>query len=248
MPLLHNDIENEFQAGNLDQSWTDTELKDKALSNHLPKPPLAEIEYRELHDDFIHEELHVEYFTERTDWVEIGIPADISNEEIYRLLPSAEDFEYGGYLTEKAILFIKGDESEVKVDKTKLCTFHTHPTSSKNADMPSPTDIYHFLKWAGGVRTITVGKKWIWVWDKTVPVMNTVKRLKAWEEENMWNAIQTFFQTEKDEDVFKSYYSHVLTELGLIWPENYPDLPAEEWSALLENCLSIKTQLILRVE
>lgn len=91
----------------------------------------------------------------------VGFPAP----EAYHRLPTAPEYEYGGYLTKTRIRFVRGDATRSHTDTDKPCTFHSHPTSHPCADMPSPSDIYSFLKWPN-LRAITVGAEWICVWDK----------------------------------------------------------------------------------
>ena len=74
----------------------------QSIPPHLPKPPCDPAAYQELYafnsgvDEFL-----IGYNDD--EWREIRIPTGSSAADVYRLLPSAEDFEYGGYLTKTRI-------------------------------------------------------------------------------------------------------------------------------------------------
>ena len=129
---------------------------------------------------------------------------------MYRLLPSAETFEYGGFLTESKIHFVKCKEKSASVISAYPCTFHSHPTNLEGTepDLPSGKDIYSFLKWRQQ-RAITVGRELIWVFDKTVETVPIIKSLETWERGNM---ISTFgkLRHDKVEDEANAYIPIVL--------------------------------------
>lgn len=104
-------------------------------------------------------------------------------EQVYRRLPSAADFEYFGYLTKTQIAYGEGLAMSAPYIDGKMCQFHSHPTDQPSADMPSPNDVYFFLKWPCR-RAITVGQDFIWWWDKEPSLVKTVRRFNAWEDEN----------------------------------------------------------------
>ena len=54
--------------------------------------------------------------------------------------------------------------------------------------MPSPPDVYSFLKYRH-LRAVTVGATRIWVFDKTPETLQTVRRLAAWEGEHLLPAV-----------------------------------------------------------
>ncbi|MBW3542110.1 MAG: hypothetical protein KY476_17710 [Planctomycetes bacterium] len=118
-------------------------------------------------------------------WLEIRIPPKATAEEVYRRLPSAPDFEYGGYLTRTRIRYARCEPCIAYVPSSKTCTFHTHPTAfGDQADVPSGRDIYQFLR-GRHCRTITVGARLLWVWDKTPATLTVARTLADWEAINM---------------------------------------------------------------
>ena len=146
-------------------------MKQVSMPSYLPNPPRDHVAYEELyaHDWGV-------CFADFAKCPEIRIPPGSSAAKVYRLLPSAEDFEYGGYLTKTRIRYVAGGPEGAHTDYTKPCTFHSHPTGAQYADVPSPADIYYFLKWRHR-RAITVGARWIWVWTKDQQNLKTVRRL-----------------------------------------------------------------------
>src|SRR5208282_3275119 len=94
---------------------------------------------------------------ESPDWKEIRIKPGLSVEAVYRLLPSATDFEYSGYLSKSRIRYFRGDSHSTGMLMAKPCTFHSHPTKNPYlADVPSLQDIYSFLFYRQ-LRSVTVG-------------------------------------------------------------------------------------------
>lgn len=210
---------------------------------HLPSLPIPVTEYLALHNDLLYEGFDIHSLHERTDWKTINIQANATPDDTFRLLPSSPDFEYGGYLTETAIHYIACEETRAHIDLTKLCTFHSHPTSYETADIPSSGDIYHYIKWGGGVRSITVGTNWIWVWTKDKSLLNVLQKLNSWENENMVEVLKTCS--------IDLYYPHVLKAIGLDWPDEATKKTPEQinplvWSAQLKEALGISTHLLNR--
>ena len=82
--------------------------------------------------------------------------------DVYRRLPSAPRYEYGGYLTRNEVRYFRGFRASVYVPGRHACTFHSHPTASPAADVPSDVDVYSFLV-RPERRTITVGATVLWV-------------------------------------------------------------------------------------
>jgi hypothetical protein len=209
---------------------------------HLPKPLRDPATYRRLYafksrvDDILDGHLDDE-------WREIRIPSGLPAADVYRLLPTAEGFEYGGYLTKARIRYLACGPTEAQSLQAKPCTFHTHPTSYEGADTPSFHDIYSFLAWRH-LRAITVGAHWIWVWEKDRQVLKTVRRLAEWESKHMIDEVGRLAKTGPAPFVDR-YFPIVLKQLGLRWTSRSFDNPAR-WSALLCDSLGIKTSLIRR--
>jgi hypothetical protein len=109
--------------------------------------------------------------------------------------------------------------------------------------MPSERDVYSFLKWPN-VRAITVGAKWIWVWDKNKQVMTTVKRLLEWEGEHMLRELRRLCD-EGTEGIFDHYLILALEAVG-ICRLTKSEADPESWRETLLSCTGIETLLIPR--
>lgn len=181
---------------------------------------------------------------EPTAWREIRIPPNSTATQVYRMLPTAADYEYGGYLTKTRIRYAAGEATRADVPFEKSCTFHTHPSDHSAADAPSARDVYHFLKWEHQ-RTITVGADWIWVWTKNQKTLTHVRRLWEWELDNMVPTLQRISDTP-GAHLFEDYACEVLLRrFGLRWLPNRERTP-QRWSILLRDVFGLRTVLIRR--
>ena len=100
----------------------------------LPQYPLDPVAYDRLYA-FNH---GTDDYSEQTRrWKEIRLKPGLSEIEVYRKLPHASGFEYGGYVTQSRIRFHRCEATRAFVLGSKLCTFHSHPTSHKGAGVPS---------------------------------------------------------------------------------------------------------------
>jgi hypothetical protein len=123
-----------------------TDNKSGQLPPHLPNPFMSNEQYRRLYafndgvDGFMPENL---------EWHEMRIRPGLTAKQVYLKLPSAADFEYGGYLTKTRIRYAVCEPTKASVPLFKSCTFHSHPTDKDGTDpdMPSVLDVYAFLKW-----------------------------------------------------------------------------------------------------
>ncbi|MCE9614863.1 MAG: hypothetical protein K8T26_11340 [Lentisphaerae bacterium] len=209
---------------------------------HLPKPPRNPVAYQRLYAP----NCNVDEFSPldgEFKWQEIRIPRDSSAEEVYLSLPSAPDFEYGGYLTGTRIRYARFGASWAATISSKPCTFHSHPSCHPNCDMPSPRDVYQFLKWRQ-LRTITVGNHWIWVWTKDQKNAETVKRLLAWEEQNMVPVMADLFRSNCP-DPLLVYIERALRQLNYSPPRRRLSEPLC-WASHLRDVLGMKTWFISR--
>ena len=209
---------------------------------HLPKCPIAPERYERLYafnqgaDDFLDND---------ANWQEIRIKPGLAEDAVYRLLPCAGSFEYGGYLTKTRIRFIKCDPTRANMPMSKVCTFHSHPTdiAAVAADIPSAGDVFQFLNFRH-IRTITVGSTRLWVWDKTNATLGTVKKLGDWAEANLLTEVRrlekTFPYAWHD-----PYMKLALKQLGLDWPKKQKDWEAH-WEEMLRDILKIKVRVISR--
>ena len=206
---------------------------------HLPTPPS---------DRGAHEHLYRfcyggDVFGTPEDWQERRIPVGLSATEVYHRLPSAPDFEYGGYLTKTRIRFVLGYATGVYTDKDKPCIFHSHPASYRYADVPSPSDIYSFLKWRN-LRAITVGAKWIWVWNKNKHVLVTVERLLEWEARYMLDEMRRLLK-RRTQRIFDTYFLLALDAIGVDCSARLETDP-KTWRLALSRSAGIETALIPR--
>jgi len=207
---------------------------------HLPELPVELEAYQQLYsfncgvDD---------YMEESADWQVLRIPTGLSEEEVYRRLPSAPDFEYGGYLTKTRIRFLRCGPDRASTRMSRRCTFHSHPTDSPNADLPSLTDVYSFLAFRH-VRAVTVGATRLWVWDKTKATLATVRQLAAWAEANQLREVRRL-EKEAPHGWQESYVRMVLKKLGLVWPNKRQGLE-RDWPEMLQSTLKIGVRVFPR--
>ena len=209
--------------------------------DHLPKCPIDPERYERLYafnqgtDDFLDYD---------ADWQEIRIRPGLAEDAVYRLLPSADAFEYGGYLTKTRIRFIKCDSSSANMPKSKACTFHSHPTNAAvAADIPSAGDVYQFLNFRH-LRSITVGSTRLWVWDKTKATLGTVKKLGVWAEANMLTEVRRL-EKAFPHAWHDPFMKLALKQLGLVWSEKQKDWE-EHWEEMLRHVLKIKVRVFSR--
>lgn len=208
---------------------------------HLPKCPVNRAAYERLYafnggtDDFLDND---------APWQEIRIRPGLAEDAVYRLLPCAGAFEYGGYLTKTRIRFSKCEATRANIPMSKVCTFHSHPTDIATADVPSASDVFQFLNFRH-LRAITVGSTRLWVWDKTRATMTTVKKLGVWSEANMLTEVRRL--EKKFSHAWADPYMRLaLKHLGLDWPKKHKDWQAH-WEEMLRKVLRIKVRLFPRI-
>lgn len=207
---------------------------------HLPQPLADKLAYERLYafnsgdDDYCME----------GDWREIRIPRGLTAAEVYRRLPSAPNFEYGGYLTQTRIRYMVGEAERAHTITSRPCTFHSHPTDlpGRELDVPSASDIYSFLKWRNR-RAITIGASLLWVFDKTRNTLRTVRRLAAWEGENMIPVCRRIFKGNP-ENFLETYKELALENVGLHWPRTLTSY-VKHWPDLLRT-IGIKVTVLKR--
>jgi len=110
---------------------------------HLPKWPVNREAYERL---YAFNQRADDYREGDADWQEIRIRPGLAEDAVYRLLPCAGGFEFGGYLTKGRIRFFKCDPTRATMPMSKRCTFHSHPTDLATADLPSANDVFQFFK------------------------------------------------------------------------------------------------------
>ena len=201
---------------------------------HLPKCPIDPIVYDQDYAFNLGTDDHHDIDAE---WEEIRIRPGLTEHAVYRLLPSAGGFEYGGYLTKTRIRFLKCHATRANTLKSKVCTFHSHPTDSASADVPSIDDVFQFLYFRH-IRAVTVGSTRIWVWDKTKATMTTVKKLGAWSESNMQTEARRL-EKKFPYTWHQPYMKLVLQHLGLDLSEE----TRRDWDSLTgKRCCGISSR------
>ncbi|MDZ4849985.1 MAG: hypothetical protein SGI77_11925 [Pirellulaceae bacterium] len=192
------------------------------LPAYLPKPFMDETAYQT-----IYEHTNGADDWELDDEEEPIAISSLSAEEVYRMLPSASDFEYGGFITRNEIRYQACEAFSENTHECQPCTWHSHPTAHPNADMPSGRDILNFLKWRSR-RAVTVGRDWIWVIDKSLSTIPIIEKLRSWEVKNMVPRMIYWLGTDRK---INGYIAEALEVLGLPpiksnseWKENWPDL------------------------
>ncbi len=184
-----------------------------------------------------------DYLENDAPWQEIRIRPGLAEDAVYRLLPCAGDFEYGGYLTKTRIRFIKCDPSSARMPQSKASTFHSHPTGSATADLPSAGDVFQFLNFRY-LRAITVGSTRLWVWDKTKATLPIVRKFGAWNDAIMLKEVHRLEKTFPH-NWHEPLAKLALSNLGLDWPKKLKDWQ-ENWPAMLRQVLKIKVRVISR--
>ena len=203
---------------------------------HLPEWPVAADTYRRLYSFNFGVD---DYLEETAEWQERRIPPGLPKEDVYRLLPSALDLEYGGYLTRTRIRYLPCQGSRAGTRMSQLCTFHNHPSDFPNADLPSASDVYSFLAFRH-LRTVTVGATKIWVWDKTQETLTTVRKLASWSEGSLLKEAR---RLERRDPIgwHQLLIRSALKNLGLMWPKGQKTLQ-QHGPEMLERVLKFKVR------
>ena len=205
--------------------------------NHLPKCPIDPARYDRLYA--FNQNLD-DQMPDSPDWKEIRIKPGLPEEEVYRLLPSARDFEYSGYLTKSRVRYVKADSSSAGMLMARPCTFHSHPTKNRYlADVPSIQDIHSFLFYRQ-LRSVTVGATKVWVWDKTKATLGTVRRLAEWMEANHFRVVAHWMKEDFD-SWQQMYVQTVMKQLGWVWPDTIDEMDAQ-WPRMLREIFKIKVR------
>jgi hypothetical protein len=204
---------------------------------HLPPPPVDRLKYshicslQELYDG------PRPIFPQEFRSV-IAIIPGASAEAVYQSLPSSADRVFTGCLTEAAIRFAVG-RSYTPVDSIQAsCTFHSHSIRDRQADQPSEAQVFTFLS-RSPLRHITVGRQWLWYWDKSGNALDAARRLTNW----VWDSPDGKPRSRGQRAFPAAYISSGLAAIGLKQPlGRYRD--PQSWTKLLEDSLGIQTHLI----
>jgi hypothetical protein len=209
--------------------------------NHLPKCPIDPKRYERF---YAFNQNVDDQMPESPDWKEIRIKPGLSEEEVYRLLPSAPDFELSGYLSKTRIRYFRGDSHSTGMLMAKPCTYHSHPTRNPHlADIPSLQDLHSFLYYRH-VRSVTVGATKLWVWDKTKATLGTVQKMASWMEANHLRVVTRLMK--KDVATWQDkYVQTVLHHLGWVWPDTLDDMDTQ-WPRMFREIFKIKVRILSR--
>ncbi|HWG41284.1 MAG TPA: hypothetical protein VN688_00755 [Gemmataceae bacterium] len=208
---------------------------------HLPKCPINPERYDRL---YAFNQGLDDQMPDAAEWREIRIKTGQPEEEVYRLLPSAADFECSGYLTKSLVRYIQAASSSAGMMMAKPCTFHSHPTRNPYlADVPSLQDIHSFLFYRH-LRSVTVGATKIWVWDKTRATLGTVRKLAEWMNANHFRVVNHWMR--KDFANWQTMYVQtVMKHLGWVWPDTIEEMDAQ-WPRMLRKVFKIKVRIFSR--
>lgn len=94
------------------------------------------------------------------------------------------------------------------------------------------------------VRAITVGAKWIWVWDKNEQVLTSVRRLLEWEEHHM--VPEMLCLCDKGVDGIFDKYQILALEAAVGCRLTKPEADPRIWRETRRRCIGIETLLIPR--
>lgn len=160
----------------------------------------------------------------------------------YARLPWADDFEYTGYLTRTRIYYARGEAHACDTFIDKPCVFHSHP-QTMGADRPSLADLYVFLKFPMR-RAITVGREWIWWWDKTPAILPVVRALCRWEATHMLPVMQAQLAEQGTAGLPDRYKAIALERVGATLDAVRGEVA--DWTAELRRILGLTTRLLRR--
>ena len=156
------------------------------------------------------EKYGVDEFDLDSELAPIPISPSMSEAEVYRMLPTAPDFEYGGFITESFIRYQKCEATLASTVTSEACTWHSHPTNSPMADMPSCSDIYTFLTECT-LRAVTTANHKIWVFDKSERTLPSITKLREWEEVNF---MQEVHKAVLEQNCIQRYHDVAMASLG----------------------------------
>jgi hypothetical protein len=210
-------------------------------ANHLPGCPIAAERYDRL---YAFNQGLDNQMPDSVNWREIRIRLGLTEEAVYRLLPSATKFEYSGYLTKSCVRYVQADSSSAGMLMAKPCTFHSHPTKNPYlADVPSLQDIHSFLFYRH-LRSVTVGATKLWVFDKTQATLGTVRKLAEWMKANHFRVVNHWMK--KDFGNWQAMYVQtVMKHLGWGWPDTIGEMDAQ-WPRMVREIFKIKVRVIAR--
>ena len=175
-------------------------------------------------------------------WRRVLIPSNITTEiGVYRLLPNAPDFEYGGWITRRGIFYARGTEDKAYSNDSVGTAFHSHPTQHEYADVPSARDVYGLLKWPT-VRRVIVGRRYIVVLEKTARTLAMVAKLFEWEPRHMVPTIRSLCAGDAWISSYCDIVLHRLIGAGSIGVEDY----VRDWVSLLRKNLKIRVRRFAR--
>lgn len=169
---------------------------------------------------------------------QIQLGNDPTVSELLKVIPQLETREFGGYLSNGVLNYLKCDAAEALIPD-KMFTFHTHPIGKPLSDMPSESDLHSFIYKARNL-SLTVGSHKCWFFIKTRETMKKVAHYFRWRDEQMISMIQKLTQHELKDDL-KTIMLKKVFDFEL--PDNFCELQKLDWLSLAEEKLGIKVLL-----
>jgi len=170
------------------------------------------------------------------------IPVGATEREVYALLPRAQDFEYGGYITGRGVYAHKGWELENSTPRNKRVIWHSHPYKYSSADQPSAMDLYIMIAWFP-VRNVIVGGRYIWLFDKTRHTMPVLRTLKAWEDTHFLDCLMESASKHGYPRCTHEFAKIALKSIGFDYRKVFKDNPSNsQWVNEVRRTLKLRVR------
>jgi len=204
--------------------------------HHMPAFPCARRVYRPLFDATFNIPILVDPVLYKR------IPVGATEREVYALLPRAQNFEYGGYITRCGVYALRGDEFSVSTSCNKDVVWHSHPYKSSGADYPSAIDLYSMVKWFP-VRNVIVGGRYIWVFDKTRHTMPVLRALKVWEDTHFLDCLMESSSKHGYPRCTHEFAKVALKSIGLDYEKAFRGNPSNsQWVNEVRRTLKLRVR------
>ena len=174
-------------------------------------------------------------------WKEIRIKPQKEPWGWLQQLPSAKNFEYGGYVVGDRIRYLKCSPTSATVPHRNPVNFHSHPTAHPNCDAPSVGDIRSFV-WQPDVRAITVGRKVVWVFEKTPESLPVIKSIFSWQRKHLIKSLGELSRSASANDFAELIFREAI---GLDWPKQM-NISAWNWPIQIAETLKFRVTILRR--
>lgn len=202
--------------------------------DYLPTSVTDEREYESLYAN------SVDGMGMNTEETPITIHPGMSEQDVYQLLPTAESFEFGGFIERDVIRHQRCAKKMAWTEFSADCTWHSHPTGSNSCDQPSTIDVRSFLVHRN-LRAVTAGRDIVWVFDKKPETIPFIKRLLAWEQLNLSKRMIHWMASPQG---MEGYLLEALSILGVAsWLKENPS--CGDWVPVIES-LGINVRIFRR--